>query len=147
MGYGGASIAIENAFREARPFDESLAANRAKEAAAFSAPEAFDRSLLKAEARSLIEDLDAAANRLFRYPSQKVLDDYRAAVRRVIEGAESMMELRRDYSAPSAGARTVIERTERGLEELERILRREGRRSRIMGITDEIKGCLLSLLA
>ena len=147
MGYGGSSIAIENAFRETRPFEESLASGRPRERAALEAPEAFGESLLKAEARSLLEDLDAAANRLFRYPSQKVLDDYRAAVRRVIEGAESMMELRRDYSAPSGGARTLIERTEKGLEELERVLRREGRRSRIMGITDEIKGCLLSLFA
>jgi hypothetical protein len=146
MGYQGASIAIDNAFREARPFEEATGGNRSKEALRTGHGEPFGESLLKAEAGELLEQLDAVARRLFRYPSQKVLQDYRSVVRRIIEGAESMLELRRDYSVASPKARTLIERAEKGLEELERILRREGRRSRIMGITSEIKGCLLSLL-
>lgn len=146
MGYQGASIAIDNAFREARLFEETTGGNRSKETLRTGHGEPFGESLLKAEAGELLEQLDAVARRLFRYPSQKVLQDYRSVVRRIIEGAESMLELRRDYSVASPKARTLIERAEKGLDELERILRREGRRSRIMGITSEIKGCLLSLL-
>jgi hypothetical protein len=146
MGYQGASIAIDNAFREARPFDETTGGSRSKEPVGTQRREPFGESLLKAETEELLDHLDDVARRLFRYPSQKVLEDYRSVVGRIIEGAESMLALRRDYSVASPKARTLIERAEKGLDELERILRREGRRSRIMGITSEIKGCLLSLL-
>ncbi len=146
MGYQGASIAIDNAFRETRPFEETTGGNRPKEALRTQNGEPFGESLLKVATGELFEQLDTVARRLFRYPSQKVLEDYRSVVRRIMKGAESMLELRRDYSVDSPKARTLIERAEKGLDELERILRREGRRSRIMGITSEIKGCLLSLL-
>jgi hypothetical protein len=146
MGYQGTSIVMDTAFWDARPLEETTGGNRSKEALRTKNGEPFGESLLKAETGELLEQLDAVARRLFRYPSQKVLEDYRSVVRRIIEGAESMLELRRDYSVASPKARTLIERAEKGLDELDRILRREGRRSRIMGITAEIKGCLLSLL-
>jgi hypothetical protein len=146
MGYQGTSIVMDTAFWDARPLEETTGGNRSKEALRTKNGEPFGESLLKAETGELLEQLDAVARRLFRYPSQKVLEDYRSVVRRIIEGAESMLKLRRDYSVASPKARTLIERAEKGLDELDRILRREGRRSRIMGITAEIKGCLLSLL-
>jgi len=58
-----------------------------------------------------------------------------------------MLEIRRDFSLSSGTPRMLVDRTKKGLKELEEILGREGRRSRIMGITADIRGCLVSLVA
>jgi len=108
----------------------------------------FENTLQEREASRLFADLDQAAERLFRYPSQKVLEEYREAVGRLLEKAQERIELRMDFSLPTASARILlVERTRECLRELERVLRREAGRTRIMGLTEEIRGCLLSLCA
>jgi uncharacterized protein YaaR (DUF327 family) len=106
----------------------------------------FENTLQGMETSQLFLDLDQAAERLFRYPSQKVLDEYREAVGRILEKAQERIELRMDFSLPTASARILlVERTHACLRELERVLRREAGRTRVMGLTEEIRGCLLSL--
>jgi uncharacterized protein YaaR (DUF327 family) len=108
----------------------------------------FESTLQGRETSRLFADLDQAAERLFRYPSQKVLEEYREAVGRLLEKAQERIELRMDFSLPTASARILlVERTQACLRELERVLRREAGRTRIMGLTEEIRGCLLSICA
>jgi uncharacterized protein YaaR (DUF327 family) len=40
----------------------------------------------------------------------------------------------------------LVERTRQGLKELEKVIEKQGKRARIMGITEEIRGCLVSLV-
>lgn len=108
----------------------------------------FENALQGLETSRLFADLDQAAERLFRYPSQKVLEEYREAVGKLLEKAQERIELLMDFSLPTASARILlVERTRECLRELERVLRREAGRTRIMGLTEEIRGCLLSLSA
>ncbi|MFA0888237.1 MAG: DUF327 family protein [Synergistales bacterium] len=140
---------------EARPFPhpprETLpAAGRASERETLQGPAAkgFERTLQARESVLLFADLDEAAERLFRYPSRKDLEAYREAVGRLLEKAQERIELCRDYSFPASAARVyLVERTRECLRELERVLRREAGRTRILGLTEEIRGCLLSLSA
>lgn len=108
----------------------------------------FENALQAQETSRLFADLDQAAERLFRYPSQKVLEEYRDAVGRLLEKAQERIELRMDFSLPTASARMLlVERTHACLRELERVLRREAGRTRVLGLTEEIRGCLLCLSA
>jgi len=108
---------------------------------------AFEENLFHLETRELLNKLDSIAEKLFRYPSQGVLENYRNVVGQILQKAEGMLEIRRDFSLSSGTPRMLVDRTKKGLKELEEILGREGRRSRIMGITEDIRGCLVSLVA
>ncbi|SRR6056297_1132787 len=108
---------------------------------------AFEENLFHLETRELLNKLDSIAEKLFRYPSQGVLENYRSVVGQILQKAEGMLEIRRDFSLSSGTPRMLVDRTKKGLKELEEILGREGRRSRIMGITADIRGCLVSLVA
>jgi len=108
---------------------------------------AFEENLFHLETRELLNKLDSIADKLFRYPSQGVLENYRNVVGQILQKAEGMLEIRRDFSLSSGTPRMLVDRTKKGLKELEEILGREGRRSRIMGITADIRGCLVSLVA
>ncbi len=108
---------------------------------------AFEENLFHLETRELLNKLDSIADKLFRYPSQGVLENYRNVVGQILQKAEGMLEIRRDFSLSSGTPRMLVDRTKKGLKELEEILGREGRRSRIMGITEDIRGCLVSLVA
>lgn len=107
---------------------------------------AFEGTLHRVETERLIRELDSVAEQLFRYPSEKVLARYRSVVGRLLDRAEEMISLRADYSVRSGGARILVDRTRRNLEDLDRVLRREGARTRIMGITEDIRGCIVSLV-
>ncbi len=107
----------------------------------------FEEDLLRVETRDILSDLEIVTEKLFRFPSDKVLEEYRSVVGQILQKAESMLEIRRDFSMICGSSRLLIDRTRKGLSELEKVIGREGKRSRIMGITTEIQGCLLSLLA
>ena len=107
----------------------------------------FGDSLLKAETMGLVDDLDKVAEKLFRFPSEKVLEEYRNAVGMLLRRAESMLEVHSNFSVKRGTSKFFIDRTRKGLRELEDVIAREGKRSRIMGITADIRGCLLSLVA
>lgn len=94
----------------------------------------------------LLEKLDNAADKLFRFPSQRVLDEYRSIVRELLEQAQGMLAIRQEFSMASGAAFKLVTRVQEGLSQLERVLSREGKRTKIMKLTDEIKGCLVSLL-
>lgn len=106
----------------------------------------FEGNLLRVETKELLNDLDIIAEKLFRFPSDKVLTEYRSVVGQILQKAEAMLEVRRDFSIMCGASRFLIERTRKGLSKLEEVIGREGNRSRVMGITSEIRGCLVSLL-
>jgi len=107
----------------------------------------FGDSLVKAETKELFKGLDTAAEKLFRFPSEKVLEEYRNAVGMLLQKAESMLSVHSNFSVRRGTSKLFIDRARKGLRELEEVIAREGRRSRIMGITTDIRGCLLSLTA
>lgn len=107
---------------------------------------AFGETLQKVETDRLLADLDEAAEQLFRFPSDKVLNSYRQVVGRILGRAEEMISVRMDYSVRAGSARVLIDRARRNLDELDRVLRREGNRTRIMGLTEDIRGCIVSLV-
>lgn len=149
MVYTGGAVALESAVIDAKPLEDAggISGGRIRTRVSPGEMAGFEEKLHKVEMADLMQKLDTVAERVFRFPSAKVLEDYRAVVGRIIVCAEEMMELRRDFSVRSGKAGLLIEKTKKGLDELEEILGREGRRSRVMGITREIKGCLLSLMA
>lgn len=106
----------------------------------------FGNTLHQVETDRLLDELDVVAEQLFRFPSDKVLNDYRQVVGKILGRAEEMISIRMDYSVRSGSARVVIDRARRSLDELDRVLRREGNRSRIMGLTEDIRGCIVSLV-
>lgn len=107
---------------------------------------AFGETLHQVETNRLLDELDAVADQLFRFPSDKVLNDYRQVVGKILGRAEEMMAVRMDYSVRAGSARIVIDRARRNLDELDRVLRREGSRTRVMGLTEDIRGCIVSLV-
>ncbi|GAB6280940.1 MAG: DUF327 family protein [Thermovirga sp.] len=149
MVYTGGAVAFDSAVIDAKPLEDTGGISGGKDRTRISSREGsgFEEKLHKIEMDDLMQKLDLVAERVFRFPSAKVLEDYRAMVGRIIECAGEMIGLRRDFSVRSGKAGFLIERTKKGLDELEDVLGREGRRSRVMGITREIKGCLLSLVA
>lgn len=148
MVYTGGAVALEGAVIDAKPSEgvDGILGGRVRSRVSSGERIDFEEKLHKIEMADLMQKLDTVADRVFRFPSAKVLEDYRTVVGRIIGCAEEMMKLRRDFSVRSGKAGLLIERTKKGLDELEEVLGREGRRSRVMGITREIKGCLLSLM-
>jgi len=143
----GASMVFEGLPLETKLAEETGARASGRAAGTGPTGSPFEGKLLEAEMGDLLDRLDTAAGRLFRFPSGSVLSEYRAVVGQILLRAGEMMEIRRDFPARSGKAGFLVQRVRKGLEELEDILGREGRRSRIMGITAEIKGCLLSMTA
>ncbi len=148
MSISGNSVA-EGIFLE-KPFMESskgAQAGRLQLKTKASGETNFEEDLLRVETREILSDLEIVAEKLFRFPSDKVLEEYRSVVGQILQKAEAMLEVRRDFSMMCGASRLLIDRTRKGLSELEEAIGREGKRSRVMGITTEIRGCLLSLLA
>jgi hypothetical protein len=106
----------------------------------------FGRDLLRLEVQQLISGLDEMSRDLFRFPSRETLDRYRALVGQVLQKAESMLDIKRDFSLDRGASMMLVERTRQGLKELEKVIEKQGKRARIMGITEEIRGCLVSLV-
>lgn len=137
-------VLLEKSFMES---SVSAQAGKLKSAATGTGQTSFEENLIQVETKELLGQLDTVAEKLFRFPSDRVLTEYRNVVGQILQKAEAMLEVRSDFSLLSGSSRLLIDRTKKGLRELEEVIGREGRRSRVMGITSEIRGCLVSLLA
>jgi uncharacterized protein YaaR (DUF327 family) len=100
------------------------------------------------EAHLLIAELDDIGAQLSRFPTSVLLGRYRDLVRMVLERMRSGMHIKREFKwrRTERSMFLTIERTEDALEELEEALTKEGGRTRLLLLMEEIKGCLISLL-
>lgn len=100
------------------------------------------------ESRQLIDELDAIGAQLSRFPTSALLGRYRELVRMVLEKVRGNMLIRREFKwrRTERSMFIVIERAEGALDEMDEALIREGDRTRLLSLMEEIKGCLISLL-
>jgi len=117
-----------------------------RESGSFHEDRSFGRDLLRLEVQQLVSGLDDMSRDLFRFPSRETLDRYRSLVGQVLQKAEAMLDIKRDFSLDRGASMMLVERTRQGLKELEKVIEKQGKRARIMGITEEIRGCLVSLV-
>jgi uncharacterized protein YaaR (DUF327 family) len=110
--------------------------------------ESLEESQEEMETRALIQELDRVGEQLFRFPSTSLMAHYRSLVRSLIGRVQRGLKVRRDFKWRRAerSLYVTVQRVDEALKEMERILAREGDRTRILALTDEIKGCLISLL-
>jgi Uncharacterized protein conserved in bacteria len=99
------------------------------------------------EVRALLAELDDIGGQLSRHPSTALVGRYKELVRIVLEKARNGMKIRREFKwrRTERSMFVTIERTEDALVELDEALSREGDRTRLLSLVDEIKGCLISL--
>jgi len=109
---------------------------------------AFDQAVQEIEIRALLEEMEALGKQLFRFPSADLLARYRSAVGALLRYVEQGLRVRKDlrWRRHDRSAYVLIERAERALGEIESVLVREGERTRLLDLLDEVKGCLISLL-
>ncbi|MBP8785104.1 MAG: DUF327 family protein, partial [Synergistaceae bacterium] len=83
-----------------------------------------------------------------RFPTMTLLVQYRSLVRQLLDRARQNMQNRREFKwrRTERAMFIFIEKTEGALSELEEGLIREGERTRLLMLMEEIKGCLISLL-
>ncbi|MGI6252976.1 MAG: DUF327 family protein [Aminivibrio sp.] len=108
----------------------------------------FTQSLENAEIRELLARLDIIASRIGRFPAEGDLRLYRELVRELLRRAVGGLRIKRDmkWRRNDRNLFVTIEKTEAALEELEEIFSREGERTRVLQLMEEVKGCLISLL-
>jgi hypothetical protein len=108
----------------------------------------FDEAFDSLELDRLFEKLEGLASRLSRYPSRKLLAEYRGLVGELLRRETRVNRLREDYRwKRSTRTRFIlVERVEEALNEIEAVLDREGGRVGILDLVEEVKGCLISLL-
>jgi uncharacterized protein YaaR (DUF327 family) len=108
----------------------------------------FLESLEEFETRALFQELNQVGEQLSRFPSTSLVGRYRILVRNLLSRAQAGIRVRRDYKwrRTERSLFVLVERVEASLAELDRILSREGDRTRILSLAEEIKGCLISLL-
>ncbi len=108
----------------------------------------FDQAVQDIEIRALLEEMDALGKQLFRFPSAELLLRYRATVGALLRYVEQGLRLRKDFRwrRTDRSSFVLIERAERALGEIESVLVREGERTRLLDLLNEVKGCLISLL-
>lgn len=100
------------------------------------------------ELRLLIDELDDIGSQLSRFPTGLLLGRYRELVGLLLDKARDNVRVRRDFKwrRTERSMFVVIERVEDALSELDDALIREGDRTRMLSLMEEIKGCLISLL-
>ncbi|MDR1516222.1 MAG: DUF327 family protein [Synergistaceae bacterium] len=100
------------------------------------------------ESRMLIDELESVGLQLSRFPTTALLSRYRELVRMALEKVRGGMRIKRDFKwrRTERSMFVVIERTEDALDEMDDALLREGGRTRMLSLMEEIKGCLISLL-
>lgn len=100
------------------------------------------------EVRALLDELDAIGGMLSRFSGGALLGRYKELVRMALERAKNNTRLRREYKwrRTERAMYVIIERAEGALGEMDEALLREGERTRLLSLIDEIKGCLISLL-
>ncbi len=108
----------------------------------------FSASLEDAEIRELLERLDIIGRKLSVFPAEALLLQYRKLVAELVRRAVAGLRVRRDmkWRRGDRNFFVIVERTESMLDELEIVFAREGERTRMLQIMEEIKGCLFSLL-
>lgn len=128
-------------------------AGRLSRREAFSGPigevsSSFFVSLEDAEAKELVKKLNSLGEKLSRYPAEALLIQYRSLVKELLRRAVGGMNLRRDmkWRRTDRNLYVTVEKVESVLGELEDVFRREGERTKMLQLMDEIKGCLLSIL-
>jgi len=108
---------------------------------------AFGDELIKTQSDRLLKRLDEVADKLFRFPSQGVLEEYKSVVRELLQQAQGLLQIRQEFSMTSGAAFKLITRVHEGLSQMEKVLSREAKRVKLMKLANDIKGCLVSLLA
>lgn len=100
------------------------------------------------ESRQIIEELDALGAEMTKFPTTALVRRYRELVGAALDKVRSGMQIRREFKwrRTERSMFITIEKTEGLLDDLETALLREGDRARGLALTDEIKGCLISLL-
>lgn len=108
---------------------------------------AFDDAMQMLELRELLDEVDEVSRQLFRFPSPGLMARYRALVGQLLLRAEKGLRVRKDLRWRRTDRTTyvVIERAERAIAEIEEVLSREGERTRLLELLEEVKGCLISL--
>lgn len=111
-------------------------------------PQSFLLSLEDAEAKELAERLNSLGEKLSRFPAEGLLLQYRSLVKEMLRRAVGGMKLRRDmkWRRTDRNLYVTVEKVESALVELEDIFLREGERTKMLQLMEEIKGCLLSIL-
>jgi uncharacterized protein YaaR (DUF327 family) len=100
------------------------------------------------ESRMLIDELESTGLQLSRFPTSALLSRYRELVRMALEKIRNGMRIKRDFKwrRTERSMFVVIERTQEALDEMDEAILREGGRTRMLSLMEEIKGCLISLL-
>lgn len=108
----------------------------------------FDLSMEEIEIRDLLEHLDSIARKLSVFPAERLLIEYKTALRELLTRAMRGFNIRRDlkWRRTDRNLYVTIEKAEAAMEELERVFLQEGGRTRALQLMEEIKGCLISLL-
>ena len=108
----------------------------------------FLLSLEDAEAKELAEKLNCLGEKLSRFPTEEHLLQYRSLVKELLRRAVNGMKVRRDmkWRRTDRNLYVTVEKVESALVELEDIFLREGERTKMLQLMEEIKGCLLSIL-
>lgn len=112
------------------------------------ATQAFDQTVQELEIQSLLEEMELLGRQLFRFPSAQLLQRYRSTVGALLHHVEQGLRLRKDFRwrRTDRSSFVLVERAERALSEIEDVLAREGERTKLLELLDEVKGCLISLL-
>ena len=112
------------------------------------ANESFINIVEEMETRRLLDELNVLGSQLSRFPTMTLLVQYRSLVRQLLDRARQNMQNRREFKwrRTERAMFIFIEKTEGALSELEEGLIREGERTRLLMLMEEITGCLISLL-
>lgn len=110
-------------------------------------PSSFSQSLEDAQTRELLEKLENLGRKMTQFPAESVLLQYRNLVKELLRRAIGGLRLRRDmkWRRNDRNLFVTVEKTESALEELESVFRREGERTLMLQLMEEVKGCLISL--
>jgi uncharacterized protein YaaR (DUF327 family) len=100
------------------------------------------------EAHQIIDELDDIGAQLSRFPTSVLLMRYKDLVRLALDRVKSGMRIKREFKwrRTERSMFLTIERTEDAMTELEDAIAKEGDRTRLLSLVEEIKGCLISLL-
>ena len=111
-------------------------------------PRIFSQSLEDAETRELIEKLELLGRKMTQFPAESTLLQYRNLVKELLRRALGGLRIRRDmkWRRNDRNLYVTVEKVESILGELEGVFRREGERTRMLQLMEEVKGCLISLL-
>jgi uncharacterized protein YaaR (DUF327 family) len=100
------------------------------------------------EAHQIMAELDGVGAQLSRFPTSALLMRYKYLVRLALDRVKGGMRIKREFKwrRTERSMFLTIERTEDAITELEDAIAKEGDRTRLLSLVEEIKGCLISLL-